>query len=80
MSEAVPAAGIVQDIPGRAVPGAVQGTQLLGDAGVVREEEPVTTTGAPVSPEHLLQVLGTDSLWLWELGVQGEDNWKHCQL
>lgn len=31
--EAVPAAGIVQDIPGRAEPGAVQGTQLLGWSG-----------------------------------------------
>lgn len=30
MPEAVPAIGIVQDAPGRAVPGAVQGAQLLG--------------------------------------------------
>lgn len=29
-----------------------------GDAGVVREEEPLTTIGVPVVPEHLLQVLG----------------------
>lgn len=40
------------------MPGAVQAAfSYRGDAGVVREEALVTAVGAPVVPEHLLQVL-----------------------
>lgn len=59
--------------------GAVQAAfSYREDAGVVRGEALATTFGAPVVPEHVLQVLllpgvsagswGTDAQWLQELG------------
>ena len=48
----------VQDAHRRAAPGAVQAAfSCRGVPGMVREEALTTAIGAPVVPEHLLQVL-----------------------